>query len=53
LHNAELSARAARDLASQRFGKDDGHLKIAYARVEKLVSDQLRRGHQFSTAKAV
>ena len=52
LRNAELSARAARDLASQRFGKDDGRLKVAYASVDKLISDQLRRGHQFSTPKA-
>jgi hypothetical protein len=51
LRNAELSARAARDLAAQRFGHDDGRLKVAYASVDKLISDQLRRGHQFSTPK--
>ncbi len=51
LRNAELSARAARDLASQRFANDDGRLKVAYASVDKLISDQLRRGHQFSTPK--
>lgn len=51
LRNAELSARAARDLASQRFSKDDGRLKVAYASVDKLVSEQLRRGHQFSIPK--
>ncbi|MEO5598874.1 MAG: LPD7 domain-containing protein [Novosphingobium sp.] len=53
LRNAELSARAARDLALNRFGKDDGRLKIAFASVDKLVSDQLRRGHQFSTPAMV
>ena len=53
LRNAELSARAARDLAAQRFGQDDGRLKVAYASVDKLISDQLRRGHQFSTPKGV
>jgi hypothetical protein len=53
LRNAELSARAARDLASSRFGKDVGRLKVAFASVDKLVSDQLRRGHQFSTPKIV
>ena len=53
LRNAELSARAARDLASTRFGKDDGRLKVAFASVDKLVSEQLRRGHQFSTPKVV
>jgi hypothetical protein len=51
LRNAELSARAARDLASQRFGKEGARLKVAYASVDKLVSNQLRRGHQFSAPK--
>ena len=51
LRNAELSARAARDLASQRFARDDGKLKVAFASVDTLVSDQLRNGHQFSTPK--
>ena len=51
LRNAELSARAAKDLAAQRFGQDDGRLKVAYASVDKLISDQLRHGHQFSTPK--
>ena len=53
LRNAELSARAARDLASQRFGANDPKLKIAFASVDKMVSDQLRHGHQFSTPKVV
>lgn len=53
LRNAELSARAARHMASQRFGNDNGRLKIAFASVDKLVSDQLRRGHQFSTPKTL
>ena len=53
LRNAELSARAARDLASTRFGKDDVRLKVAFASVDKLVSEQLRRGHQFSTPKVM
>jgi ribosomal protein S16 len=51
LRNAELSARAARDLASQRFANDDGRIKVAFATVDKLISDKLRRGHQFSTPK--
>jgi hypothetical protein len=53
LRNAELSARAARDLAAQRFGANDPKLKIAYASVDKMVSDQLSRSHQFSTPKVV
>ncbi len=53
LRNAELSARAARERAAQRFGADDPKLKVAIASVDKLVSDQLRRGHNFSTPKIV
>lgn len=51
LRNAELSARAARDLASQRFGAEDPKLKIAIAKVDQMVSAQLSRGHQFSTPR--
>jgi hypothetical protein len=53
LRNAELSARAARDLALKRFANDDGRLKVAYASVDKLISEQLGRGHQFSTPKVM
>ena len=51
LRNAELSARAARDLAGQRFGADDPKLKVAIAKVNQMVSAQLSRGHQFSAPR--
>lgn len=51
LRNAELSARAARDLATQRFGADNPKLKIALAKVDQMVSTQLSRGHPFSTPR--
>jgi hypothetical protein len=51
LRNAEMSARAARDLAAQRFSTEDPKLRIAIAKVDQMVSAQLSRGHQFSTPR--
>ena len=48
LRNAELSARAARDIATQKFGADNPKLPIALANVDKIVSEKLRTGHTFS-----
>lgn len=48
LRNAELSARAAREIATQKFGADNPKLSIALANVDKIVSDRLRTGHTFS-----
>ena len=48
LRNAELSARAARDIATQKFGADNPKLPIALASVDKIISERLRTGHTFS-----
>lgn len=48
LRNAELSARAAREIATQKFGAENPKLPIALANVDKIVSDRLRTGHTFS-----
>ncbi|MDE2562819.1 MAG: hypothetical protein KGL48_11295 [Sphingomonadales bacterium] len=48
LRNAELTARAARDLARQRFDANDPKLKIALASIDRMISQRLNRGHRFS-----
>lgn len=48
LRNAELSARAAREIATQKFGADNPKLPIALANVDKIISDRLKVGHTFS-----
>ena len=48
LRNAELSARAAREIATQKFGADNPKLPIALANVDKIVSERLKVGHTFS-----
>ena len=53
LRNAEPTAQAARKRATEEFGANDPKLKVALARVDQIVSDQLNRGHMFSTPKVV
>lgn len=53
LRNAELTAQAAKRLAGEKFGVNDPRLKVALAKVDKLVSDQLGQGHKFTTPKMV